>query len=198
MWNKPNQINNEKGFSLIEILVVMSIFLIIITMAANFIIYGFQGISFGSEQETAIENARKAMEEMTKEIRGANSSESGSYPLAMVNDDEIIFYTDTDIDGQMEKIRYYLASSTLIKETTEPGTANDYSAAPEVTDVAYYINNQVEPIFYYFDSNNEETDIINEIRLVNIRLKVNVTPEKAPNDYYVESDVNLRNLKDNL
>ena len=40
--------------------------------------------------------------------------------------------------------------------------------------------------------------MINEVRLINVILKINVTPLVAPNDYYVETDIQLRNLKDNL
>ena len=66
------------------------------------------------------------------------------------------------------------------------------------TTIASYVNNQEEAIFTYYDNSYNETGLINNVRLINIKLKINVTPERAPMDYTVETDVTLRNLKDNL
>jgi hypothetical protein len=60
------------------------------------------------------------------------------------------------------------------------------------------MNNQEDTIFTYYDSDHSEANIINDIRLVNIQLKINVTPNIAPNDYWARTDIQLRNLKDNL
>jgi hypothetical protein len=63
--------------------------------------------------------------------------------------------------------------------------------------VADYVNNLSSPIFKYYDSDLNETTNINDVRSVGVSLKINVTPERAPYDYILESDVQLRNLKDN-
>src|SRR3989339_105358 len=129
------------GFTLPEVLVYMAIFVSVFVLGANYIITGFKTSRFASEQETAIQYARKATEIMAKELRGANSSEQGAYPL----------------------------------DTTE-----------------------AENLFTYYDSNNATSTSINSIRLIKTSIKINVTPGIAPNDYYVETSVQLRNLKDNL
>ena len=71
-----------------------------------------------------------------------------------------------------------------------------------VNEVAEYVENQTLPIFSYYDKNNnliaDPNSDKSDIRLVQILLKINVTPERAPNDYDVTMDVMLRNLKDNL
>jgi len=189
---------NKKGFTLIEILVTMTIFSIIVTITGNFIITSFRSNRFISEQEQAVTNARRALDITKKEIRGANSSEQGDYPLRTIDNDDFSYYSDIDDDGEMERIRYYLSGTNLIKELTEPGASKDYSSSPSVTIISQYMNNQEENIFTYYDSSHTETSLINEVRLVNISLKINVTPSISPNDYYVETDVTLRNLKDNL
>lgn len=190
--------SNRRGFTLFETLVSMSILMIIIFMSTTFISSSFKSNRFAAEQEEAVTNARRAMDITKKEIRGANSSEQGDYALSIVENDDFCFYSDVDDDGQMEKIRYYLSGTNLIKELTEPGPANDYSSGSASEIISHYMNNQEENVFTYFDKDYNETDIINEIRLVNINLKINVTPSIAPNDYYVETDITLRNLKDNL
>ncbi len=170
----------------------------IATMGSQFIISGFKATTFSNEQEEAVDNARKAAEIMGEEIRGANNSDNGSYPIIIALDQELAFYADIDDDNSMERIRYYIDGTKLMKAVTLSGPSTDYSGAPTVTQIADYINNQTEPLFYYLDRNSSETDIINNIRLIELKIKINVTPERAPNDYYVEANINLRNLKDNL
>ncbi len=176
----------------------MSILMIIVFISTDFLASSFRSTKFVSEQEEAISNARRAMDVTKKEIRGANSSERGDYAISLIAEDDFSFYSDIDNDGQMEKIRYYLVGTSLTKELTEPGPSNDYSSPPSSQIISHFINNQEENVFTYFDSNYNETTAINEVRLVNINLKINVTPTIAPNDYYVETDITLRNLKDNL
>ncbi len=186
------------GFTLIEILVVLAIFLLVFLIGAEFIIKGFKSISFGSEQETAISNARRAMELLSTDIREARSSEKGDYALSTNEEQNFIWYGDVDNDDIAEKISYLLSDTILKRVVTEPGPDNNYDQAGATTTIAQYVNNQAEPIFIYYDSDNNETTAMNNIRLIRIKLKINVNPEIAPQDYYVESDVHLRNLKDNL
>lgn len=190
--------SNQKGVTLIELLVYIMIFGMVVTMGSEFIINGFKATTFSAEQEEAVDNARKATEIMGEEIRGANNSDNGSYPIITAADQELAFYSDINDDGSMERIHYYITGTKLTKAVTLSGTANDYSGTPTITQIADYLNNQTEPLFFYFDRDNTETDVINNIRLIELKVKINVTPSRAPNDYYVESDINLRNLKDNL
>jgi prepilin-type N-terminal cleavage/methylation domain-containing protein len=188
----------NQGFTLIELLVAMAVLLMIAALSSEFIIKGFRSTTFESEQATAIQNARRGMEIMVKEIRGANNSERGDYPLATIESDNLIYYSDINDDGEMEKIRYWADGNFLKKTETAPGAGNNYTGAGATTVMSNYLNNQAEPIFTYYDNNRAETPNINNVRLINIRLKINVTPERAPADYYTETDVHLRNLKDNL
>jgi len=190
---------NKKGFTLIELLVSMSIMIILVVMLGDFIRDGFRGSQYASEQSDAIEQARKAMNIMIKEIRGANSSEEGSYALKTIDDDNFTYYADLDNDGDMDKIRYFLDAGNIIKKVVwDPGVAGDYNTNGATSTVSLYVNNQTEEIFSYYDSSYNITNMISDVRLIKIILKINVTPEIAPNDYYIESDVHLRNLKDNL
>ena len=179
-------------------MVSMSILVTIVFISTDFLIGSLRSTRFASEQEEAVTNARRAMNITKKEIRGANSSERGDYAIAIIEDDEFCFYSDVDSDGQMEKIRYFLTGTNLIKELTEPGISNDYTEPPTLQTISHYVNNQEENIFTYFDRDYIESSIINQIRLINVNLKINVTPSISPNDYYVETDITLRNLKDNL
>lgn len=183
-----------------EIMVVMAILIVVLFISSDYIKTTFRSSVFNNEQQTAIHNARRAVNIINKEVRGANSSEMGDYPLFNINDDDFGFYSDINDDGNTEKIRYHLDSINLqlLKSVTEPGESGDYSGTTTVTTIANYINNQEEAIFLYYDGTGTETNVINEIRLIKTILKINVTPWRSPLDYYIESSVNLRNLKTNL
>lgn len=189
---------NPKGFTIIEMMLSIAIIVLISTIVLNFVTDGLTLSRFESEQETAVKIARDAMAVVTKEIRKANQSELGGYPILTIEDFNFIFFSDVDNDNETEKIRYYLNGNELIKSITEPGADSLYAGADSTSTIANYMNNQAEPIFRYYDSDQNETSEINDIRMININLKINVTPTIMPNDYYVETDINLRNLKDNL
>lgn len=203
---KNNFINNKKlaGFSLIEIMVVMSILVFFIMVSTDFIIQGFRSSTFAYEQSVAVQNAKKAQDIMVKEIRKANRAENGEYLLDTVLPQTFIFYSDTDADGLTEKIKYFLDNNILKKGLTQAtGSPISYPVEnEEISILSDYINNQAEPIFLYYDKNNQ---LVNDptankqnIRLIEISAKINVTPTKAPMDFYIESNIQIRNLKDNL
>ena len=197
--NRLNQLNkNTQGFTLVEIIVAMSIFILVFALGSEFIIKGLKSISFGSNQATAINHARRAMENLSIDLREAKKSEKGDYPILTIEAQNFIWYGDVDNDGITEQIRYFLDSSKLKRAIIEPGPDNNYDEAETTEIIAKYVNNQTENIFTYYDGANNETSLINNIRLINIKLKINVKPEIAPGDYYIESDIQLRNLKDNL
>lgn len=193
---KPN--HHQAGFTLIELLISMSIFVMVMIIGANFIMTSFKSNRFTSEQEEAIQNARKATENLIRDVREAKISERGDFPLVSIGAQEFIWYGDIDNDGETEKIKYLLDGINLIRIVTQPGALNNYDGGSATTTIATYLNNQAEPIFHYYDDENNATPYIGDVRMVLVKLKVNVTPAIAPADYYVETSISLRNLKDNL
>ncbi len=187
--------NNKKhAFTLIEILVAMAITSIIILIFNQFLITGFKSTTFNMEQEEAISEARNGLDVITKEIRGANSSDNGSYAISEISTSSFVFYNDINKDSKREKIRYYLDGYDLKKEVTQPGIDNSYMSTSTVSVLSKYINNRGADIFKYYDGSNVETNSIDRIKLISITLYVNVTPERAPDDYILETDVTFRNL----
>lgn len=206
---QENNLNNridlyKNGFTLIEIMLVMLISVIIITISGDFIIKGFRSSTFGYEQDSAVNNARKALGLIAKEVRESNQAANGNYILDTVDEQEFSFYSDLDNDNLTEKIRYFLDGTTFKKSTiVATGTLLEYNSAnEEINEICRYVENQANPIFTYYDQNNIQiTDPgshKSDIRLVHVNLKINVTPERAPNDYDVNIYVQIRNLKDNL
>ncbi|MDD4290485.1 MAG: type II secretion system protein [Patescibacteria group bacterium] len=188
---------DKKAFTLIEILVVIFILSIIVVIVSQFLFTGFKSTTFNEESESAIEYARDGVDEMTRIIRAANYSENGDYVLSIIDPQTIEFYSDPDFDYIMERVKYYLDGVQLKRSIIEPGVSNLYNETPTIKVIADYVNNLSSPIFKYYDSALNETTTMNNVRSVGFSLKINITPQRAPNDYILESDVQLRNLKDN-
>lgn len=188
--------NNTKkyAFTLIEILVAMAICSIIILIFNQFLITGFKSTTFNMEQEEAISEARNGLDVITKEIRGANSSENGSYAISEISTNTFAFYNDINKDGRREKIKYYLDGYDLKKVVTLSGEDNNYTSTSTTSVLSKYINNRGVSIFKYYDNSNTETLLIDRIKRISIELYVNVTPQRAPDDYILETDVTFRNL----
>lgn len=192
---------NKKGFSLIETLLSITILSLVVFMSYDFFKTGNEAIRFESEQNDAVMEARKAMNIMEKDIRMISASAVGSYPITTALPQELVVYSNIiEESGYItEQLRFFIDGTELKRTVTRFNTATyAYDLPSETTTVAKYLNNQTEPIFIYYDNEGNLSSEINNIRRISFSIKINVTPNIQPNDYYVESDVTLRNLKDNL
>lgn len=200
---KPGLSINQNGFTLLEILVSVAIFVTLVSVATTFFINGYKISNFGSELDLQAKHARDSLEILTKEIREAATSDRGDYLIEDAQAQNLTFYSDIDGDNSTERIRYFLNGTDLNKGVIDPnGTPAQYLVSNEVvTTIASYLNNGATAIFTYFDGNNNQLALPvdkNRIRLVHIYLKVDIIPGKSPQSYDSETDVQIRNLKDNL
>ena len=201
--------NNQKGVTMLEIIIAVTIFAVIVIAWNNLIISTYKSSTFGQDQLEAVKQAQRGIEQMTREIREMSTAENGAYPLELAGDNELIFYSDIDQDVLTERVHYYINSSTLYRGIVEPtGDPLSYDTNNEsVSVLASYINNSSTPMFSYFNdqypfdtANNPlpaPTRLI-DTKLMHIFLRINIEPTRAPNDFDVESDIQIRNLKTNL
>lgn len=202
--------HNNQGVTLIEILIGMTIFVFLALGIYTLVIRGFRVVSFGTDQTDAIRAAEVGIHQMTREIREASTAEDGAYAMELAGDQEIIFYSDIDQDVYTERVRYTLSGDTLVRGVTEPtGDPLDYDPGNDevVETLVEYVNQGSLPIFTYYNQDYPYDTTNNplpaparliETKLINVRLRVNVTPGIAPNDFDVQSDIQIRNLKTNL
>jgi prepilin-type N-terminal cleavage/methylation domain-containing protein len=106
-----NTLYKKEGFTLIEMLVTLAIFVVAIGAVTAFILSLYQTQAYNIEQSQAIEEARNGIETMTQELREATSGDDGSYIIEKAEDYEIIFYSDIDKDGETERVRYFIYES---------------------------------------------------------------------------------------
>lgn len=200
--------NNKQGFTIVEIIFALSIFAIISLVIFEFYISSNRLESYTMEQATAIYDAQKSIETIIPEIREAADGDDGSWPIELADDNTLIIYSDIDSDLETERIRYYLDGNEFKKETTEPiGYPITYTGEQKTTVLSYNIQNNINSIFSYYNEDYPADTVNNplttpadvtETKLVHIHLEVNVNPNKIPDTFSVDSDVQIRNLKDNL
>lgn len=203
----------HNGFTIIEVMVTISVVSIIFVLAANFILDSMKSQRYLSEQNDAIVESRKAVAKMTSELREAISADTGAYPLAELDDQEIIFYSDVDKDTYTERVRYFLDGTQLKRGMTEPTTdavtlAISYDTTAEsVTTLAYYVENDTDPLFYYYNEDYPSDTAANPLttpanpsvtRMVKIHVETNVDPNRIPDTRDLDSYIQLRNLKENF
>jgi len=192
----------KRAFTLIETLVTVALFALIIGVVAAFILTGYKIHGYTFQQSIAIDEARRGVETMVKEIREATPGEDGSYIIEKAEDYQFVFYSDIDKDEVVEKVRYFIDGADFKKGVIDPsGFPVQYLSANEkITTLSQYVRNQ-PPIFHYFDGDGVELPAparLKDTKLMSVHLIINVNSNRPPQDFELESDVQLRNLKTNL
>jgi prepilin-type N-terminal cleavage/methylation domain-containing protein len=98
----------SRGFTLTETIVAIFVFSLLMGVVSGMILMLYRTHSYEWEQSLAVEEARRGIETMVKEIRKAREGENGAYPIEYAGDKEFIFYSDVDNDGKTERVRYFL------------------------------------------------------------------------------------------
>lgn len=207
--SKSEILSNQTGLTLIEVITALGVFLIVVVSWNSIIIQSYRSAEFGRQQQEAIRQAQNGIEIMTEEIREMSTAENGAYALEEAGDNEIIFYSDIDEDVYTEKVRYFINGTDLNKSVIEPtGDPLEYLPANEqTTTIAKFANNASSSLFTYYNEDYPYDTTNNPLpaparlidtKLIHIFLRINIDPTKAPRDFDVEADVQLRNLKTNL
>jgi len=192
----------KTGMTLIESLVFILIFSLVLGAIFDLTIltYRTQGYSF--QQSISIGEARRGIETMVKEIREAKLGDDGSYIIEEAQDYEFVFYSDIDKDQAAERVRYFIDGSDFKKGVINPtGWPIRYpSENEEVSILSQYVRN-ASPIFRYYDGEGIELPSparLKDTKLMRVFLVINVNPNRPPQDFILESSVQIRNLKTNL
>lgn len=195
------------GFTLVETLLVVAVFILIIyavsSLQTNILTYD----KYASDVISSAQDARVILRNIVQELRSSKTGSNGSYPIAQAATSTIVFYSDIDVDGLQDQVRYYISGGNLKKGVIKPsGSPLGYDGAETVTTLAYNIKNGTSTaLFEYFDSNYNGTSsplsqpvVVNAVRLVRVNLLIDADPRRSPIPRLYTSDATLRNLKDNL
>lgn len=98
----------HKGFTLIETLVAIFLFTLMFGVLSALIVYTYGLKNYAFEQAQAVGDARRIVEQMTREMREATTGADGAYVLERADEYEIVFFSDIDQDDEVERVRYFI------------------------------------------------------------------------------------------
>lgn len=193
----------KAGFTLTETIVVVTLFTALTLLITQSIFSFYQFNAYTIAQTQQVSEVRDSMEQMVRDIREMTFSDDGTFPLSVMEEDRIGFYSDIDRDDSVEYVEYTLSSTTLSKLIfNATGSPPVYESTPEsTTTLSEYIQNRLQdiPVFTYYDNEglvSTASSTIADIRYVEVTVIVNIDPIRDPGEYMLRSSASLRNLKD--
>lgn len=198
--------NYSSGMSLLEMVILIGIYTLLLLAITSSIAEIYKYNSYAISQANEIENARNGMTRWSKDVREMTDGEDGTFPLAVIEEHRIGYYSDTDQDLSVEYVEYILASTTLTKYTyNATGSPAVYSTTtPDLTEtISLYVQNinEATSTFQYFDNAGtllSSTSPIIDVRYIKAQFIVNIDSVRSPGEFMLRSSVAPRNLKDNL
>jgi prepilin-type N-terminal cleavage/methylation domain-containing protein len=199
--------SHRRGFSLIEVLIAS-----LIAVMFVFLLSSFQGNlnslqNFTSEKLQSRQDIDQTVQIMTTAIRSAGPSSVGGYPIESAGTSSFVFFSDLYRNGTLERVRYFLGTSTLQEGVTIPsGNPLTYVTSTEVvtTQINDLILSSSTPFFEYYDSNYTGTQspmsyplVIANIRIVQFSFSAEVNQSSSASPEYFSQMVDIRNLRSN-
>jgi len=166
MWRR---LGNQRGFTLAELLVVST--MVVIVMAGIFVLQqgGVQAYLLGSNRVETQQDARVALDLMTRELRSAKSI------TTVTSSTDLTF-----VDQSGQTIQYALSGATL-NRTVNATTTPLIGGVQTLTITAY-------SVYDVFSSTYTTTTTANQVKVIKISLR----SPTDPRDPKMESTVLLR------
>ncbi len=206
---KPAFFKSGAGFTLIETVVAIFAFAIIMIGLVALISQIITGSRKQSDLLADTDQARKVAFGIVNELRNAQTGLNGAYALETAGNQQIVYYSNSDRDTNIERIRYYLQNGKLYKGIVEYNgssypTSTEFSTLMQ-NDVA---NSSSTPLFYYYDSSYVGSSTqasltqpvnVTAVKYVKVNLQVyNKAGVKNTNFFTITAGGTVRNLKTNL
>lgn len=200
---------NQKGLTLVETVVAIAIFAIGMEGFSLLFYHAWKNNAYTLEMGESSLVVSQGMNKLINYIRGARQADNGDYPVKSAADNDLVLYGDYDRDDVTERLHFYKNNQTIFMGVTDP-TATMPKTYPDedqeiITIASRIVNTDAEPIFYYYDKNYAggtaqlplamPVNIANA-RLLKIHLKINIDPNRAPDNIEMQSFVEMRNLNE--
>lgn len=190
-----------RGMTLVELLVAIAIILILLPVLYTSIesLYDQHASTFA--RSVALTKASDTMRGIILDVRGSVYGEDGALPLVSIATSSMTFYTDTDFDGKVERVRYTLTGSTLTKGVIDPTATSSYPIANEIVyTLSTHVSNNASgaPLFRYWTATGTEVTVatgILDVRRVSVRLELEHRLRGVDGEVALESSASIRNLK---
>jgi len=192
--------------TLIETVVVIGIYSILTLAITSSITSLYKTNSYALSQANEVDNARRGITQWNRDSKEMTQGEDGTFPIAVIQEHRLGYFSDTDQDDSVEYVEYILASTTLTKYVYNPsGTpaTYDFSTADSQVTLSRYVQNidQATSTFFYFDESGtalSSTSPLVDVKYIKAQIIVNIDPFRSPGEFMLRSSIAPRNLKENL
>ena len=199
----------RKAFTLVETLVAISLFILGVTAVSILFAKSWQSNAYSLEMGKTSFIVSRSVSSLVDYLRRARQSDSGSFPIVSADKNDLVVFSDYDKDGITERIHIYLSNGKIFMGITSPTVTlpRTYPAgdAQTVQIADHIVNTSSDSMFFYYNKNypgdtaNNPVPVpadVSQIRLIKIFLRININPNRAPDNIQQESFVELRNLND--
>lgn len=203
-----NITSNSKGFTIIELMVVVGLIALLFVVASNLLV----NVLFGSKQQflamTNVDQSVSVASKFTNDLRNATNGADGSFPIYIADNNQFIFYSNVGNVANPIRVRYYLSGTTLYRGIIVPtGSPLVYNLTSEaISTVQTDVVNGATPVFTYYDGDYTgiETALaqpanVNDIKYTKMTLIIlKQSQTGSSNTFSVTAGGVIRNLKENL
>lgn len=199
----------RSGLTLVETLVAIAIFAIGMEGFTLLFLSAWKNNAYTLEMGQSSMAVSQGVNTLKDYLRSVRQADNGAYPIKLADDNELVVYTDYDRDGVVERVHIYKNNQDILMGVTDPTETmpKNYPSGDEETFMLAnkIVNTEMEPIFYYYDKSYAggltQTHLatpasVAEVRLLKIHFKINIDPNRAPDNIELQTFVEMRNLND--
>ncbi|KKR21682.1 MAG: hypothetical protein UT50_C0005G0016 [Candidatus Moranbacteria bacterium GW2011_GWA2_39_41] len=202
-------IKHYSGMSLVEMLVAIGILTIAMAGLTALFMRTWKINSYTIEMGQSSFAVSQGVNTMVGYLRKIRQADDGSYPIKSATGTDLVVFSDYDKDGVTERLHLYLQDRQIKMGITDPttGIPRSYPTGDQQIKILAddIVNSVSEPIFYYYNSSYPGDTAhnpvampvdVSTIRLVKIYLRINIDPNRDPENIETQSFVEFRNLND--
>jgi len=197
MSNEMTRWDDQQGFSLLEVLISLSVFTIVLFAVYTTFTASHRTFVRGEDKIEVQQTSRVAMGMAASEIRTAGYDPSNVMTLMpttaiqVANANTLTFIADVDGNNVTDQVTYRLQGTQLIRDFASWG-----GAAPFPAPASEQLADGVTALtFAYFDSSDNPTATLANIRRITIGLTVQETGVGGQQSLPLTMDVRLRNVQ---
>lgn len=148
-------------------------------------------------------SASRILRPFAGDVRSAQASETGAFPVGQAATSSLVVYSDTDHDGLVERVHYFVDGGAFRRAVSEPsGSPATYGPAATSTLVEGVVASST--VFLYYPHGYDGTASTSplafpvspvDVRAVRIWLEVDSDPARAPGPVPMTTAATIRNLR---
>ncbi len=197
------------GMTIIEMLVAIAIFVVAIEGFTLLFMRSWKINSYTIEMGQSSLAVSQGANKIVGYLRKVRQADNGSYPIVSAANNDLVVFSDYDKDGITERLHFFLQNSQIKMGITDPTNTmpKTYPSGDQQVNILAdkIVNTGSEPIFYYYNKDYPADTVhnpvatpadVSTVRLIKIFLKINIDPNRGPENIETQSFVELRNLND--